>query len=395
MDKFVFRVDKDGITAPQFSDILEGLQNKARDIFGQDVNVDPDTQDGQLIAIVAAAIHDVNCQAINTYNAFSPATASGAGLDIAVKTNGIARRSATRSTVDLTVVGRAGTEIRNGYAEDEEGTRWNLPERVYIGLSGETTVTAVANEVGDISAQAGAVHVIGTPTYGWQSVVNAAPAVRGVAVETDSELRKKQTTSTMLPSVSLFESILSSVANLKGVKRVSGRNIDTDHTSAEGIPAHSVAVIVDGGDVNEIARTVFLKKGNGTGTHGDSVVHITDQYGFDNSVRFSRPKNTLVYVKLSIQAEQNYVNGVNAEIKQRVIEYINRTNIGADIRYTRVLANAIKQRGIIDDRFYVEKIQLKTGSGRYATANLEAQWNEAFYCTPDSVEIEVLNAHDE
>ena len=67
----VFSVSESGIQAPTYDEILEYFQTQAKAIFGSDINLDADTQDGQLIAIFAAALSDVNSQAISVYNAFN------------------------------------------------------------------------------------------------------------------------------------------------------------------------------------------------------------------------------------------------------------------------------------------------------------------------------------
>lgn len=46
----VFQVTAQGITAPSYAEILEYLQSEAQRIFGSDINLAADTQDGQLIA---------------------------------------------------------------------------------------------------------------------------------------------------------------------------------------------------------------------------------------------------------------------------------------------------------------------------------------------------------
>ena len=257
----VFKVTSEGITAPSYEEILAYFQSQAQTIFGSDINLDPDTQDGQLIAIFAAALSDVNAQAIATYNAFNPNTAVGVALDSAVKTNGLQRREPTQSTVDLRLIGQAGTVITDGVAIDSFDNRWLLPETVTIPTSGEITVTATAEEAGDISATPGSVTKIGTPTLGWQSVTNIDAATIGVPIETDAELRERQAKSTALPSVSLWEGIIGSLLDVDGVTRVSGIRNDEDEPTSEGVPSHTIAMIVEGGDAQVIGQTIFLKKG--------------------------------------------------------------------------------------------------------------------------------------
>lgn len=384
----VFSVTENGIQAPSYAEILEYFQSQARNIFGQDVNIDADTQDGQLIAIFALALSDVNAQAIATYNQFNPNTAVGVGLDSAVKTNGITRHTATNSTVDLVLIGQAGTVITNGVATDDNENRWLLPEQVVIPVSGEITVTATAEEVGAIEASPNTITQIGTPTLGWQSVNNPTQATVGVAVETDAELRQRQTRSTELPSVSLWEGIIGSLLNLPGVIRVSGVKNDEDDPSPEGVPGHTIAMIVDGGEVDEIGETIFLKKGEGVGTYGSVQTTYIDTYGFPNVIKFSRPTIVNAYVTLTITPSTTYISSVADEIKQRIADYINGLSIGESVNIARVLSSAVKDCTTgVDDRFDVTAITMGETSGSQTAASIPIEWNEAANCDVDNITV--------
>lgn len=384
----VFSVTENGIQAPSYAEILEYFQSQARNIFGQDVNIDADTQDGQLIAIFALALSDVNAQAIATYNQFNPNTAVGVGLDSAVKTNGITRHTATNSTVDLVLIGQAGTVITNGVATDDNENRWLLPDQVIIPVSGEITVTATAEEVGAIEASPNTITQIGTPTLGWQSVNNPTQATVGVAIETDAELRQRQSRSTELPSVSLWEGIIASLLNLEGVTRVSGVKNDEDATSDEGVPGHTIAMIVDGGDVDEIGKTIFLKKGEGVGTFGTTQTTYIDTYGFPNVIKFSRPTIVNAYVTLTITPSSTYISTVADEIKQRIADYINSLAIGESVNIARVLSSAVKDCTTgVDDRFDVTAIVMGEASGSQTAASIPIEWNEAATCDVENITV--------
>lgn len=389
IDDPVFSVTETGISAPSYEEIYEYLKGRMRAIFGDDINLDADTQDGQMVGIVAAAISDVNAQAIAVYNAYNPTTAKGVALDSAVKVNGITRQAASHSQVDLRIVGQAGTHIVNGVALDEAENKWNLPADVVVPPAGEITVTAIAAEEGDIRAPAGTVNRIGTPTLGWQTVENILAAEPGAPVQTDLELRVQQSKSTALPSVSLWEGIIGSLLTTAGVRRVSGIKNDGDTPTSEGVPGHSIAMIVDGGEVADIAKTIFLKKGEGVGTYGSTSYNYLDTYGFPNTIKFSRPTIVPAYCKLTIAPAADYLSSAEDEIKARIVAYINSLDIGESVNITRVLASAVKtDAGVVDERFSVEAITL----GRSATAqtadSLAIAWNEAVSCAPENVTVE-------
>ncbi|WP_180257527.1 baseplate J/gp47 family protein, partial [Enterobacter hormaechei] len=182
-------VTAEGISAPDYQTILDTLTSYFQQIYGSDAYLEPDSKDGQMVALVALAIHDANNTAISVYNCFSPATGYGAALTSNVKINGIARRGATNSTVDLLLTGTAGTSITNGTVKDTNNVIWRLPASVTIGVDGTVTVTATCSNSGAVAALAGTITTINTPTRGWASVTNPAAATVGAPAETDAGLR--------------------------------------------------------------------------------------------------------------------------------------------------------------------------------------------------------------
>lgn len=386
----IFRITSDGITAPAFEEIRNYLENVAKNIFGNDINLDADTQDGQFVSILALAIHDVNSQAISVYNSFSPLTAKGDGLDRVVKTNGIARQKATNSQVDLEIVGQAGTIIKNGVAIDLNNKRWKMPSVVTIPYEGVTVVSATAEDSGAIEAPEGTITVIGTPTLGWQKVTNTSPAVVGVSEESDSQLKTRQQESTAIPSTSLWEGIIGALLALDGVQRVSGIKNDNDSVSTEGVPGHTIAMIVDGGDVSQIAKTIFNKKGEGVGTYGDVQASLFDSYGFPQTIKFSRPVSASVKAYFKIKPSSTYLS-TNADIiKERVVTYVNSLKIGDSVDIGRILASAIKaDDGTVDTSFSIVEVKLAKNDDDLQVSSVQIAWNEAASCKTSAVEVEV------
>lgn len=85
------KVTAEGISAPDYQTILSTLISYFQQIYGSDAYLEPDSKDGQMVALMALAIHDANNMAITVYNCFSPATGYGAALTSNVKINGISR----------------------------------------------------------------------------------------------------------------------------------------------------------------------------------------------------------------------------------------------------------------------------------------------------------------
>lgn len=330
-----------GLTIPSYQDVLDYLIEVKSNIYGSDIYLGEDSTDYQELSVFALMIYDVLQTLQLVYNNRAPSTAIGSGLDSIVKVNGIKRNEATNSTVDVTVAGTAGTVITNGVVSDAAGNKWNLPASVTIPIGGSIVVTATAQEVGSLTATPGTVTIIETPTSGWLSVTNAGAATEGVAVETDALLRSRQSIAIAAPSLSVIEGIVAALLALDGVESVSYKENKTGSTDGDGIPGHSVAFIIGGGDATEIANTINSKMTPGTGYYGDITVQAVDGRGIITEVDFSRPTEIEIDVEVTITSLTGYTAGVGDMITAAVEEYLNALSIGQDVLWSRVLGSSL------------------------------------------------------
>ncbi|WP_275345395.1 baseplate J/gp47 family protein [Klebsiella pneumoniae] len=384
-------VTAEGISAPDYQTVLDTITGYFQQIYGNDAYLEPDSKDGQMVALVALAIHDANNTAISVYRSFSPATALGDALTSNVKINGITRRAATNSTVDLLLTGTVGTTITNGSVRDTNSVIWNLPATVVIGTDGTVVATATCASSGAVAAVAGSVNGINTPTRGWASVTNPLAATVGVVTETDAELRVRQSQSVALASLTPFDAVDGAIANVEDVTRHKLFENDTETTDDNGLPAHSISAIVEGGDATEIANTIRSTKGQGVSTYGTTAVIVTDKYGNPYTIRFSRPVDVPIYVSITIQALTGYSSEVGDEIMAAVAAYINSLAIGDSVLLSRVYSPA--NLGVVSGgnaRYYdiMELLIGRTAEG-VAAANVVLAYDESASCSVDNIALVV------
>lgn len=384
------KVTASGISAPDYQTILNTLTGYFQQIYGDDVYLEPDSKDGQMLAIYALGIHDANNTAIAVYNSFSPATAQGRGLASNVKINGIAVTPASRSTADVRIVGQVGTLITNGTVRDSNGITWSLPASVVIGIDGAVTVTATCQIDGAVVAPAGSITEIGTPTRGWQSVTNPAAATAGRKVETDAELRQRQAKSVAIPSLTVLDGIMGAVATLDGVERYRGYENDTSVEDANGLPPHSISLVVAGGDAAAIAKTIATKKTPGGGTYGTTTISVTDKYGIVHPISFFRPTSVDIYARVEIKALQGYTSAVGEEIRTAVAAYINEIEMGDPVYLTRLFLPANLNGSADSATFDITDLQIGTSPGSLAPANVVIGFNAVAACAPANVEVVVI-----
>ncbi|EDA8690360.1 TPA: baseplate J/gp47 family protein [Salmonella enterica subsp. enterica serovar Muenchen] len=384
-------VTVEGISAPDYQTILDTLTSYFQQIYGSDAYLEPDSKDGQMVALVALAVHDANNTAIAVYNCFSPATGYGAALTSNVKINGIARKGATNSAVDLLLTGIAGTTITNGTVKDTNNVIWRLPASVVIGVDGAVTVTAICSNSGAVAALAGTITTINTPTRGWTSVTNPAAATVGAPAETDAELRIRQGQSVAIPSITPFEGVDGAIANIAGVTRHKLYENDTGKTDGNGLPPHSISAIVDGGDVTEIAQTIRGNKGQGVRTWGKTSVTVPDKYGNPNIISFSRPTDVPVYGKITLKVFAGYTSQIGVQIQQAVADYINSLMIGDPVLLSRIYSPA--NLGVVSGgnaRYYdIQELLIGKSPETVAAANINIAYDESASCKPENIIITV------
>lgn len=330
-----------GITAPDYSDILASLKASFQLIYGADAYLEADSQDGQLLAIFARAIHDCNQTAIAAYLSYSPATSQGVALSNNVKINHLARLLASNSQVNVLVAGVAGTIITAGIVADTAGNRWNLPPEVVIGAGGDVLVTATAQQPGAIQASIGTVTSIVNPQLGWQSVTNPSAASAGAAVESDAELRVRQATSTALRSRTILDGLTGELLALQGVSYAVVYENDTGVTNADGIPPHSIAAVVQGGDSQQIGEIIFAKKTPGCGTHGTTTVSVLNSIGTLQDINYFVPTPVPIAVEVRITVNSFYTSAIGEQIKRAMVDYVAALKVGVDIEVTRLYIPAL------------------------------------------------------
>jgi uncharacterized phage protein gp47/JayE len=383
-------IDSAGFHYADYPTFLTWLQDQYKAIYGTGVYLEADSQDGQWIAINARAHYDSAALAAAVYNSFAPGTAQGVGLSSVVKINGIKRQIPTYSTADLTIVGQVGTQILNGVAQDTLGQKWNIPASVFIPISGSIIVTATAQDVGVIAAVAGTITKIYSPTLGWQSVTNVLAATIGAPVETDAELRIRQQTSVALSSLSVFEGTRGAVENVIGVTRVQAYENDSGVVDANGIPAHSIAIVAEGGDAMAIAQAIAVHKTPGTTTVGTTSEIVYDKYGMPNTINFYRPTIVPIKVEVDITAYIGYTTGYDSLIQAAVAAYINALKIGDDVLITKLYVPANLPGALPGTTFDIITIKIAKVANAFGTINVPILYNEASSCLESDVSIVVV-----
>lgn len=385
----VCQITAAGCVRPTFADCLAYVQGSYRAIYGADVYLGADSQDGQLMALIANGIHDANGETLASYNSYSPSTAQGAGLSSNVKINGIRRKSATFSTCDFLNVGQAGITVTGGVITDPAGNQWSLPNFT-IPDAGQITVTGTCVTLGAIALAPNALDTangkgsIATIQRGWQSVTNPAAAAPGAPVESDSALRQRQAVSTAIPSQSLLEGLYGTLLAVTGVVRCRMYENDTDYPDVNGLPGHSICAVIDGGDAQVIADLIRRKKGN-AGTYGTTVMTSTDAAGIVRNIAFSRSVSVPISYALQIRKLGSYTAKTDLDVRTAISDWTNGLGIGNSV-YRDAAYLPAKLNGAIEGMGYeVVSLAIARNGNVPLQMDVPLAYDERATCTADSV----------
>ena len=176
---------------------------------------------------------------------------------------------------------------------------------------------------GDILIPNGAITKIVKSVAGLESITNVGEYIAGQLDETDEEFRKSYVNKIFSRSTSMLESIKSAILeNVQGVLSVAAYENDTNETDDMGRWAHSVEIVVDGGDTTEIAQQILNTKAGGINTYGSVETVLHGVYGEEIAIRFNRPQYINVWFKVGVTLSKNVNTPINYVelIKEQIIE---------------------------------------------------------------------------
>ncbi len=303
------------------------LENAFRSVFGQDLDVDPETPQGQLIGIIALSLAQSDEAIIDVSNAANIYRAVDQQIDGLAAILSILRDPAERSQVTVTLTGVPATLIPAGSrARTDAGDLFSLSVDTQLSGAGTATATMLSVETGAIAAAAGTLDNIVDIVPGWETVNNVADATSGRSIETDTEYRARYFRELSRNATAPLESVIAAVSEIEGVSDVVGRENDLSiNQTIDGVVLipHSIAIVVQGGGDTEIAQAMQLRKTGGTATNGTTTVTIPHPSGFDVNYNFFRPTLIGFELDLDISTDQNFPGNGISLIKERIQDYIN------------------------------------------------------------------------
>lgn len=261
--------DNNGLQTDTFRELFQTLSDAYKSIYGQDIDLDQESPDGQRVAIEAQARTDIEAALQWLYSQMDPDFNTGDMQQVIAKLHGLYLRPGSRSQRDLKVVTDRPVLLYSGYKiRDQANQVWFVRQAV-TAPAGTTTVTFFAQNFGKVTGLITDSFTQLTPELGIVSITSEVAAVVGRDEETPEEFRQRRNRSLENPATGSTGAIFAKIAQLAGVTDLNVGENDTKVDDAlTGIPANSIWLVVEGGAVSEIVEVMVKQKGGGTGTKG-------------------------------------------------------------------------------------------------------------------------------
>lgn len=315
-----------------------------------------DTVVGQAVKLTSERIADLWELLQAVYDSQDPSTATGISLARVAKITGTEKRPATKTRVTATVNIDPGTYPAGSLIAHIIGR----PQERFVSIETAENLTASAGEVdivfeaeiaGPIVVLAGQLGVIASPVTGWNWVYNADDGTTGLPEETDEQLRTRRENELDSAGSTTVEAIAADVRKVEGVISVRGLNNDFDATDANGLPPHSVEMIVFGPEIpvasddTAVAEQIAASKADGVRAYGSTVVVVEDDEGNEQVIGFSRPTIVQVEYAVTVKIDPTSYAG-DAAVKEALTSYTNALLSGQSVSYFNAACMALHVAGV-------------------------------------------------
>lgn len=379
-----------GFVRRTYDDILNDKIQRAKELFGEDIDTSDLTPLGKFIRINAydQAIAEEEIEQV--YYARFPNTASGQSLDRLLPFVGITRNPATHAIYKVKVTGEPNHVIEAGFlVGTDTGLTYCTNQEYTIGEDGTCEVEVYCTEAGTIGNLSSAKAIYSNVNL--DANINTAEGIEiltaGEDEENDADLRKRFSASVTGSGSCNENAIRASILRIPTVQFAAVISNNTDEVDSEGRPPHSFECYVLGGEEyeQEIGEAIFEKRPIGIQTVGDNAVTVIDATGKEKIVYYTPAPKVLVTVHVIVKATSVFPEDGVAQIQKSVTDYINDLGIGKSLVLSSIYGYIYSVTGVKE----VTTLELSTdGGSSYSTANVGVPEHGIAVCSRVVVEVE-------
>lgn len=355
-----FGLTKDGFKRKLYSDIELDLFTRAKDLFGEDINLSERSPLGIFLRIIAWSLALIWQLAEHIYHQSHLPTAEGISLDYVAEKADIYRFPALKSHGQVKITGTPNKRIYKGFkVSTVDKIIFETDKEYVIDSDGTALCDVICTQLGEIgNVQATSINTIVNPEIDVVSVSNEFRFSNGREIETDDELRDRYKTSFIDSGKATINAIINHLLKIPTLKGYKVLENDTMQVVNDMQPK-SIKVIALGGSDEEVANAILDSKAAGIETNGNVSVQVKDNQGISHTIKFSRATEVLIYidVTLSYISETIDKETVKAKLKKRLQAYIKNVGMGNAVIVSQLISTILSDTAIKDASVKIGKTQ--------------------------------------
>jgi len=234
---------------------------------------------------------------------------------------------------------------------------------------------------GKIAVPALTIDEISTAIAGFDSVIQYFDGNEGRAQESDIDLRLRTDNNLAVAGFNFVDAIRARLLNeVLGVSYCRVYENDTLIENADGIPAKSYEVVIEGGSDTDVAEKLLTLKSAGLPSFGSTSVFVNDVLGVQQLVRFTRPTTAYFWVQVTINSynvEETFPLLGEIAIQEAIYNYaINAFNIGDIVAVQKFYSPVYEIKGIADVTIKIATTATVLDAPAYDTININLSVRE-------------------
>lgn len=351
-------LSRTGFNRPNQAQLKEEIDQRQRELFGENVNLSPKSPNGILSGIISWVASILWQTLERVYKNGHVSEAEGVSLDYKTIEFNTSRNPEQHAEGQISVVGTPNHVITAGTRfEKEDGTDYAVKENFTLDGNGEGIGEIVSLSPGIVgNAFVNTITIQSEPSTDILSITNLQEVTGGREQESDEELRSRLMKLGATTGSGTTNATLSDILSLPGVRAA---NIIVNNTDepVNGQPPHSNHAYVLGGVGEQIAQKLF-ENYVGLRYVGSNEYVVKDIGGNPHTVAYTPAVATNIFAKVDLVTNSKFpANGVEL-VKDTIVKAIGGLatdgtvyaglNMADDVIYTKILAAIMGVSGVED-----------------------------------------------
>lgn len=371
-----YGVTPSGFVRKPLSVILSEVRASQIGGIASDLDVSDETPLGQINGILGDAAEACWELGEDVFNSDDPDSAEDAALDNVCSLTGTYRRSAGFAYVNGRVNLDAGKTLSLGavahisdHPEERFLTTFNVTNS--SGAAAWVNVQFKSESPSTRTVGIGQLSTIAEAQTGWNQVDNASEGTPGIVQDSNPTLRARRVEELDGLGGSTIAAITADLLRAfpNELRTCNGYENDGDTIDANGLPPHSVEMLIDDGGVlsnNDVAQVIWKSRGGGIQTYGNTSGTAIDSNGVSRTVAFSRPVEKDVWIEVDVDDSPTTYAGDTAVKDAILAEGASKLRSGVDVVALVYRSAPLVVAGVND----VTAIRLGFSASPSGTANL-------------------------